>query len=265
MNLSTFYIEKMDCPCEENLIRMALAEMDNEVVHLNFDLNKRQLQVTHTGEVTPIAERLSQLNLGSVLKTTETTAGTAIQDTDEAQRRLLRRVLMVNALFFILEMTTGLIGRSMGLVADSLDMLADALVYGMSLLAVGAVVSKKKKVAFWSGWIQMLLAVTGLIEVLRRCFMPEIQPDSTLMIVMSALALIANAYCLWLLTRHQSSDAHIRASVIFSANDVIINLGVILTGVAVWLLESRIPDLLIGTAVFIIVARGALRILKLAK
>ena len=34
----------------------------------------------------------------------------------------------------------------MGLVADSLDMLADALVYALSLLAVGATLSRKQKV-----------------------------------------------------------------------------------------------------------------------
>jgi Co/Zn/Cd efflux system component len=36
----------------------------------------------------------------------------------------------------------------MGLVADSLDMLADAFVYGLSLFAVGAAVSRKKRVCF---------------------------------------------------------------------------------------------------------------------
>ena len=82
---------------------------------------------------------------------------------------------------------------------------------------------------------------------------------------MSALALIANAYCLWLLEQSRSKDAHIQASVIFSANDVIINLGVIISGLAVWYFESRLPDLIVGAIVFLIVIRGAIRILKLSR
>ena len=85
------------------------------------------------------------------------------------------------------------------------------------------------------------------------------------MIGISLLALIANAFCLWLLQRTNSKEAHIRASVIFSANDVIINAGVIAAGLLVWWLDSGIPDLVVGIIVFIIVLRGAVRILKLAK
>ena len=44
-------------------------------------------------------------------------------------------------------MTTGLISKSVGLVAESLDMLADLFVYGISLLALGASVIRKKKIA----------------------------------------------------------------------------------------------------------------------
>lgn len=153
----------------------------------------------------------------------------------------------------------------MGLVADSLDMLADALVYGMSLMAVGAVIAKKKRVALISGYLQILLATLGLSEVIRRFLGFEIMPEFKTMIIISLLALLANSICLWLLQRTKSKDAHIRASVIFSANDVIINIGVIIAALFVWWLESNIPDLIIGIVVFLVVIRGAIRILKLAK
>ncbi|HPI87403.1 MAG TPA: cation transporter, partial [Bacteroidales bacterium] len=57
---------------------------------------------------------------------------------------------------------------------------------------------------------------------------------------------------------------HMRASMIFTSNDVIINAGVILAGFLVHWLGSGYPDLVIGSVVFVIVARGAFRILKLA-
>ena len=162
-------------------------------------------------------------------------------------------------------MSTGIISKSMGLVADSLDMLADAFVYGLSLFAVGAAVSRKKRVAMICGYFQILLAAVGFIEVIRRFTGTEEMPVFQTMIGISVLALIANVICLLLLQRTKSKDAHIQASIIFSSNDVIINAGVILAGFLVWQLNNQIPDLIIGSIVFLIVIRGAIRILKLAK
>jgi Co/Zn/Cd efflux system component len=53
-----------------------------------------------------------------------------------------------------------------------------------------------------------------------------------------------------------------RASFIFSQNDVIVNLGVILGGVLVWALSSRLPDLIIGGVVSLAVLRGGLLIVR---
>jgi Co/Zn/Cd efflux system component len=56
-----------------------------------------------------------------------------------------------------------------------------------------------------------------------------------------------------------------RASWVFSKNDVIANLGVILAGVLVGWTGSRIPDLIIGFVVALIVFRGGLLILQDAR
>ena len=132
-------------------------------------------------------------------------------------------------------------------------------------MVVGAAVGRKKRMAWWSGLLQSLLAVAGMVEVVRRFVSPSLPPEFAAMIWMSALSLVANAYCLWLLNRQKSGDAHMRASVIFSANDVVVNLGVILSGVAVWIFNSRVPDLVVGAVVFVIVLRGAVRIFKLSR
>lgn len=55
------------------------------------------------------------------------------------------------------------------------------------------------------------------------------------------------------------------ASMIFTSNDIIINTGVIAAGILVLLTQSKYPDLIIGAIVFLIVVRGAFRILKLGK
>ena len=263
MKKTVFEISKMDCPSEENLIRMNLNN-DEDVAHLDFDLPNRRLTVFHQGTADLILKSILELNLGGKCLSTEESNQTQFEE-DNQQRKLLWTVLLINFAFFGIELSTGLISKSMGLVADSLDMLADAFVYGISLLAVGGTVIRKKKIARIAGYFQLILAAGGFFEVLRRFIVDEKLPDFDIMISVSILALIANAICLFLLQRSKSKDAHMKASMIFTSNDVIINIGVIIAGLLVNWLHSPYPDLAIGTIVFVLVARGAFRILKLGK
>ena len=90
-------------------------------------------------------------------------------------------------------------------------------------------------------------------------------PDFYLMIIISLLALSGNAICLYLLQKSKSREAHMRASMIFTSMDVIIKIGVIVAGGIVYLTSSMLPDLIIGTIVFVLVGRGSYRILQLSK
>lgn len=253
----------MDCPSEENLIRVKLGELPG-IKKLEFDIPARILIIYHTNEEKRITGSLKSLGLGEKKLSTEIVSDIVFEK-DRGQKKVLQAVLAINLAFFGIEMASGLLADSMGLVADSLDMLADAFVYGISLLAVGGSVARKKKIAMLAGYFQITLAIVGFIEVLRRFLGAEMMPDFSIMIIVSSLALIANAVCLYLLQRSKSRDTHMQASMIFTSNDVIINLGVIAAGLLVNWLNSGIPDLIIGSVVFIIVTRGAFRILKLAR
>lgn len=264
MYKSSFEIKQMDCHSEESLIRMKLNENEG-VKHVNVDLASRCLTVFHTGDIQSIDDSLDDLKLGSVRRSTEITNETDFQK-DANQKKVLWIVLSINFLFFGIEMTTGVIAKSMGLVADSLDMLADTVVYGISLLAVGGTVVKKKNIAKLAGFLQIVLACIGFLEVIRRFLYAEQLPNFVSMIVVSIFALVANASCLIILQKSKSiEEAHMKASMIFTSNDVIINVGVIVAGVLVHWLNSSNPDLIIGTVVFVLVIQGALRILKLSK
>lgn len=262
MEKTIFEFSLMDCPSEERLIRMKLEE--SEGIHqLEFNIPIRRVTVYHSGPATEIETALLSLNLGGKRISTETTTASAFE-TDTQQRKLLWTVLAINFGFFLIEMTTGLISQSMGLFADSLDMLADAFVYGLALFAVGSAATRKKKIAHIAGYLQIALAFLGFTEVLRRVFGAGELPHYATMIEISVLALLANTLCLYLLGKSKSKEEHhMKASVIFTSNDVIINLGVITAGLLVHWTRSNLPDLLIGTIVFLLVMRGALRILKL--
>jgi len=265
--VSTFTVPKMDCPSEERMIKLALNGFD-EIRALSFDLSHRRLAVVHDGEIEPVTAKLTTLGLGASLQETvvadpETlkaagdSAASAMQESGT-----LRWLLAINAILFVVEMTAGLIAQSTGLIAESLDNFADAAVYGLALYAVGHSVKMQLRAAHLAGVLQLILAIGALSEVVRR-FIFGSEPESLTMMAIAFIALIANTSCLLLISKHREGGAHMKASWIFSANDVVINIGVITAGALVAWTGSNYPDLIIGTIAGGIVLNGARRILAL--
>ncbi len=243
---------------------MKLEEVTN-IESLRFNIPERRLDVLHTGGYHGIFAALDSLGLDTRLVSSEQVTTPTTNEVHRQERRVLFQVLGINFFFFALEMLTGFIAGSMGLLADSLDMLADSIVYSLSLFAVGGTISRKKHIAGAAGYFQLMLALLGFVEVLRRFLAHGDMPDFQMMIVISLLALVGNAISLYLLQKSKSKEAHMQASMIFTSTDVIVNIGVIAAGIMVYLAKSKLPDLLIGTIVFILVTNGAYRILKLSR
>ncbi|KRI84840.1 cation transporter [Acinetobacter baumannii] len=258
--VSTFLIPKMDCSAEEQMVRMALSSV-NEVKGLTFDLPNRKLKVFHNDGLNEITSKLEALGFGAKLESTVTSVGEIPEKADTSeQAKVLKILLAINAALFVIEFISGLIAASTGLIADSLDMFADAAVYGIALYTVGKAAKYQVKAAHFAGWIQLFLAITVIVDVIRH-FILGSEPESLLMIVIGFLALIANVACLYLISGHKDGGAHMKASWIFSANDVIVNLGVIIAGFLVALTGSAYPDLVIGIIVSLFVLNGARKIL----
>lgn len=221
----------------------------------------------HDSAVEPITKKLATLGLGATLQKTVAADPEMIKAAENPanstqESRSLRLLLGINAFMFVVEMTAGLIARSAGLIADSLDMFADAAVYGLALYAVGRSVNLQVRAAHLAGVLQLILALGVLVEVVRR-FIFGSEPESLIMMAVAFLALLANTGCLLLISKHREGGAHMKASWIFSANDVVINMGVIVAGALVAWTGSNYPDLIIGTVVGFIVLNGARRILAL--
>lgn len=265
---SIFHLAKMDCSSEERLVRMNLDGLTPEVA-LDFDLPQRTVQIFHQGNIDDITRRLDSLNLGATLTETRKVNAKALSTalasqaaTDQKEATILKWLLTINGVMFFIELTVGWIAQSTGLIADSLDMFADAAVYGVALYAVGRAASLKLRAAHFAGWLQMILAIGVLSEVIRR-FVFGSEPASVLMMSFGLLALAANVACLVLISKSKDDGAHMKASYIFSANDVIANAGVILAGALVAWTGSRYPDLVIGLIIGFVVLNGSRRILQL--
>jgi Co/Zn/Cd efflux system component len=252
----------MDCPAEEAMIRGRLAGI-SAIRSLAFDLPARTLTVCHTADAASIVDSINGLALGAQLVSSVEAELPADAGVEQVQRTTLRVLLAVNAGMFVVEVLAGMLADSMGLVGDGLDMFADASVYSLALYAVGRSGAVKNRIALYSGLVQLALALALCAEVAHK-FAVGSEPLSLVMIGVSCAALAANTYCLYLITPHRHGEKHMTASFIFSATDVLVNAGVIAAGVLVYLLGSRLPDLVIGSVIALIVLAGAVRIIRLA-
>ncbi len=177
-------------------------------------------------------------------------------------RRTLLWVFAINAGFFVVESVVGWLAHSMGLVADGLDMGADAVVYGLSLWAIGKAASVKQRVAHGSGYLQFALASLGFAEVLRRTIVAVDPPEPIAMAVVSVFASAGNLACATLLQSEGWRSTH--ASLLdLHQQRCESEWGVL--AASRWLpLPAHVGrTCLIGTFVFVLVLRGAWRIIHL--
>lgn len=190
--------------------------------------------------------------------------GCHVESPNDAERRILRIALTLNALMFVVGAAAGLWAQSMGLIADSLDMLADASAYSLALVALHRSVRFRATAANSSGIMLLLLGLAALGGVAWHLTTGS-QPEGYWILSVAFVSLIVNATVLRLLGRFRHGQVHLRATWLFTRVDVIANLAVIMSGVLVLLLQSAIPDLVIGTAIGGYVIKEAIGILHEAR
>ena len=177
-----------------------------------------------------------------------------------AERKILIIALILNATMFVVGLIAGILAQSTSLIADSLDMLADAAAYTIGLFTIGRSLRFKAIAATLSGMLLLILGIGVLFEVVRRAWMGSF-PESTTIIIVACASLVVNANVLRLLGRFRQGEVHLRATWIFTRADVIVNLGVIVSGVLVALTKSRYPDLIVGFFVGLYLIHEAYEIL----
>ena len=261
---TTFLVPAMDCPSEEQIIRMALSSLSAH--SMSFDIPNRKLVICHSEDPSEVLAKLEPLNFGASIQSSGpvNSVPTQVQDKEETvrERQALTWLLVLNGAMFFVEIIAGWLAQSAGLIADALDMFADAAVYGVALYAVGKATSNKLKAAKLAGVVEFFLAAGAIWRASYQIYTGA-HPEANTMIWISVMALAVNVTCLFLISKRKNDGVHMRASYIFSANDVLANLGVIIAGVLVAWLNSPIPDWIIGLSIGFLVLSGAIRILRL--
>lgn len=179
------------------------------------------------------------------------------------EKKILQVALALNLLMFIVGLIAGVLADSTALIADAFDMLADSLAYLLGLIAIGKTGQFKARIASLSGVLLLLLGIGLLIEASRRAWFGS-EPESSAMMIVACLSLIVNLIVLKLLSSFRNDEVHLRATWIFTRADVIANIGVILSGALVWVLNSNYPDLIAGFIIGLYVTKEAKEIFKMA-
>jgi cobalt-zinc-cadmium efflux system protein len=189
---------------------------------------------------------------------------TELSAQDQAQRRTLLVVLILNALLFVGLGVGGLLADSSALIANAADNASDSLVYLLSFLAVGRGVHWKRRAARLSGILLLVFAGLVILDGGRRWLFGA-EPFGVTMMAMALVAAAINLLCLILIRRAQSDDVNMRAAETFSFNDFASNGGILVAGGLVMWLDQAWPDLVVGVIVAFIAVKGGLEILKDAR
>jgi Co/Zn/Cd efflux system component len=179
------------------------------------------------------------------------------------QRRVLVIVMAVNIVMFATEFGFGLIARSSAMMADSVDMLGDAIVYGLSLYALGRGERWQAGAALAKGGLILVFGIGILIETAFK-IAAGVTPSSTIMLAVTSIALAANLFCLALLWRFRRLNVNMASTFECSRNDVIANVGVLVAaGIVAWT-QAGWPDVLAGLVIALLFLRSAARVLRSA-
>jgi len=173
--------------------------------------------------------------------------------THRAQRSRLAIAIAANVLMFIVGLVGWRLARSTALLADAFDMLADATGYAVAFWAVGGQLGRQRLAARWSSVLLIALGIGVLGEVVHRWFVPE-QPEGWWIAGFAALSLLVNGTVLMTLNAYRAStELHLRAAWVDTRADVLVNAGVLLSGILVALLGYRVIDLAVGAVVALFV------------
>lgn len=178
-----------------------------------------------------------------------------------AQRHVLITVMIINLAMFFIEFGAGVIANSSALQADAVDMLGDAVVYALSLWAIGRGDRWEAGAALIKGLVILAFFVFIVIEIVDK-MINGIPPASDLMLVFGTLALAANLTCLAMLWRFRSLNINMKSTFECSRNDVAANIGVLVAAGAVALSGKGWPDIVVGSIIALLFLLSAIGVIR---
>jgi cation diffusion facilitator family transporter len=165
-----------------------------------------------------------------------------------AYRRALWTVVLLNVGYGLIEIVAGFVAGSQALKADALDFVSDGAISFLGLVAIGWGLAARARTALLQGVILGALGLGVLALTLYRVFVLN-TPEAELMGIFGVIALAINVAAAVVLLPHRSGDANMRAVWLFSRNDAIGNVAVVIAaGLVAWS-GTAWPDLAVAVVI----------------
>ena len=165
-----------------------------------------------------------------------------------AYRRALWIVVILNVGYGVVEIVAGFIANSQALKADALDFLGDGLITFLGLLAISWSAIWRSRSALIQGIFLGVLGLGVLGTTIYRVFALN-EPEAGMMGIVGAVALVVNVAAAAVLIPHRAGDANVRAVWLFSRNDAIGNIAVVIAaGLVAWT-GTPWPDLVVAVII----------------
>ena len=182
----------------------------------------------------------------------------------EALKPIVARVAFLNLTYFPLEFYFAHKFNSVSLLSDSLDFLEDASVNILIFLAFSLAVVWRKRLSYIFALLMLLPGISFLYNALHQISNP-VTPTGKGMSLVGLGAFVVNLYCATILNKFKEIQGGLAKAAYFSArNDAVSNILIIFAGIVTLFWISAIPDLIVGTVIFIMNADSARVILKAA-
>ena len=266
-----YRVTGMDCPSCASKIESATRAVDGvEDVKVSIASQIMTLRLT---DAAPLADvELKVTGLGYQLDRLDTPRRAEDgADDDElskdlshitpAYKRALWIVVLLNLGYGVIEIVGGLIAGSQSLKADALDFLGDGLITLLGLLAIGWPLVWRARAALIQGLFLGALGVGVLAATGYRVLVLN-QPSAELMGIFGAIALAVNVAAAVVLIPHRHGDANVRAVWLFSRNDAIGNVAVVLAAGLVWWTGTPWPDLVVAIVIAALFLQSAQSIVR---
>lgn len=181
--------------------------------------------------------------------------------TTAAYRRALWTVVLLNIGYGVIEMVGGFLAGSQALKADALDFLGDGSITLLGLLAISWGAAWRARSAFVQGVFLATLGIVVLAMTAYRVIVLQ-TPEAELMGAFAIGALAVNVAAAMVLLKHRTGDANVRAVWLFSRNDAIGNLAVVIAAGLVWLTGTPWPDLIVAGLIAGLFLQSAFEIMR---
>lgn len=181
---------------------------------------------------------------------------------DPAYRRALWIVVVLNLGFGVVDLAGGFLARSQALKADALDFIGDGSITLIGLFALAWTERTRSRVALAQGIFLAALGL-GVIGAALWRSLNAVAPEANLMGGLGVAGLVVNvAAALALMRFRDAGDANARAIWLFSRNDALANVAVVIAAALVAWLKSPWPDLVVAGVIAVLFLHSAWEIIR---